>query len=193
MENQSGWPYEKYPDFGWLFKTTDKCVPIYQSLMEKGYCIIKVPMWQVDQLRWTLTHCKSSDIVPNTKKHFEHPPENLGIFDNTSSASKGNSNRWSLRFKGGQHGDGHDPEKYPMTSLVKSWGHHFVLSPVIETKDNDFIINLPQIIGYTGRGDELDRDTQDQLPHWDDALYNFSLIVNYSEQDAVLRVAEGSH
>ena len=77
MKNQSGWPYDKYPDFGWLFRTSDKCVPLHRSLMEKGYCIITVPMWQVDQLRWTLTHCESSDIIPNTKKNFEHPPQTL--------------------------------------------------------------------------------------------------------------------
>ena len=55
----------------------------------------------------------------------------------------------------------------------------------------------PALITYTALPPEPDLHDYPQEPHRDDpsdfALYNYSLIINISEEDAVLRVCKGSH
>ena len=84
-----------------------------------------------------------------------------------------------------------------MTCFANSWVENCLLQPLIDKRKIGVTVSLPQIIGYTGRGDDWDRSTQDQIPHRDDkqdrALYNFSVLVNISDADAILKVAKGSH
>ena len=58
-------------------------------------------------------------------------------------------------------------------------------------------LRYPALIHYTALPSGLDREDFSQEAHRDDksdfALYNFSLIINISKEDAVIRVCKGSH
>jgi len=199
MEEKVGWPYARYPTYGWLFRKQQNVHGKYHSLLEDGYCIIQLSGGELEQLQLLV---QIAEKQPKQFLQVQKKQDEVGIFDNTKSAAKKHSRRYSMKWKAGDYGDD-QLDNTPMTKLIKAWVRDTVLMKIINFDLTDYRITFPQIIGYDGYETGPDavqngsRDNLDQLPHrdckQDRALYNFSCIINLMPEDAILRIAKGSH
>eukprot|EP00638_Chattonella_subsalsa_P022704 CAMPEP_0117893954 /NCGR_PEP_ID=MMETSP0950-20121206/25643_1 /TAXON_ID=44440 /ORGANISM="Chattonella subsalsa, Strain CCMP2191" /LENGTH=335 /DNA_ID=CAMNT_0005754331 /DNA_START=164 /DNA_END=1170 /DNA_ORIENTATION=+ len=210
MEEKVGWPYARYPTYGWLFRKQQNVHGKYHSLLEDGYCIIQLSGGELEQLQLLV---QIAEKQPKQFLQVQKKQDEVGIFDNTKSAAKKHSRRYSMKWKAGDYGDD-QLDNTPMTKLIKAWVRDTVLMKIInfDLTDyritfpfnfnlTDYRITFPQIIGYRGYETGPDavqngsRDNLDQLPHrdckQDRALYNFSCIINLMPEDAILRIAKG--
>jgi len=133
---------------------------------------------------------------------IKNKQDEVGIFYYSKEAATNISRRYTKKWKAGDYGSD-QLQNYPMTRLIKCWIRDHVLEKVINFRLTELRITFPQIIGYHGyetganKVEDGSRNKLDQLPHrdckQDTALYNFSCIINLMEEDAILRIAKGSH
>ena len=94
MQDKVGWPYARYPTYGWLFCQDQNVHSKYHQLLEEGYCTFKLSDGELESLRL---------LVEIAEKHLKQylqikkKEDEVGIFDNTKNSARSASRRYSKK------------------------------------------------------------------------------------------------
>eukprot|EP00638_Chattonella_subsalsa_P023032 CAMPEP_0117887710 /NCGR_PEP_ID=MMETSP0950-20121206/21332_1 /TAXON_ID=44440 /ORGANISM="Chattonella subsalsa, Strain CCMP2191" /LENGTH=127 /DNA_ID=CAMNT_0005745709 /DNA_START=238 /DNA_END=617 /DNA_ORIENTATION=+ len=115
MDEKIGWPYDRYPNFGWLFRKDLKIHSLYQSLLDEGYCIFKLSDAELESLRLLVEISEKGG-----KQYLQAKDDEVGIFDHSKNAARYVSRRYTKKWKAGDYGN-MQLNNYPMTKMIKCW------------------------------------------------------------------------